>query len=78
MAYYALGDGAAEKGTQYLKHYYGFTGPFAEKIAGGLLATPQAIAQLMRGYQEAGCDELILFPTVTDISQVHRLADVIG
>ncbi len=78
MAYYALGDEAVETGARYLKDYYAFTGPFAEKIASGLLTTPQAVAQFVRGYQEAGCDELILFPTVSHISQLKRLADVVG
>ena len=75
QAYFALG-GEAETGTAYLRDYYAFTGPFAEKIAAGLLTTPQAIAQFIRGYEDAGCDELVLFPTVPDMSQLDRLADV--
>lgn len=77
MGYFALGSEAAEMGTKYLRNYYAFTGPFAEKIAAGLLTTPQAIAQFMRGYAEAGCDELVLFPTVPEISQLQRLAEVV-
>src|SRR5205809_5370540 len=77
QAYFALG-GEAETGTAYLRDYYAFTGPFAEKIAAGLLTTPQAIAQFIRGYDDAGCDELVLFPTVPDMSQLDRLADVIS
>src|SRR5438034_11141413 len=75
QAYFALG-GTAEAGTAYLRDYYAFTGPFAEKIAAGLLTTPQAIAQFIRGYEDADCDELVLFPTVPDMSQLDRLADV--
>ena len=78
MGYYALGDEAVEAGTTYLKNYYAFTGPFAERIASALLTTPQAVAQFIRGYQEAGCDELLLFPTVSHIPQLKRLADVVS
>jgi alkanesulfonate monooxygenase SsuD/methylene tetrahydromethanopterin reductase-like flavin-dependent oxidoreductase (luciferase family) len=82
MGYYALGEGdaAAEKdaGTRYLLDYYAFTGPFAERIAAGLLATPQSIVQFVRGYAEAGCDHLVLFPTTARIDQLDRLADVLG
>lgn len=78
MGYYALGDEAAEAGVNYLRDYYAFTGPFAEKIAAGLLTTPQAIAQFRRGYADAGCDELVLFPTVPELSQLQRLAEVIA
>ncbi|USZ73623.1 LLM class flavin-dependent oxidoreductase [Natronosalvus halobius] len=76
--YFALGDDeAAEKGREYLLDYYEFTGPFAERIADGLLTTPQEVIQFVRGYEEEGCDELLLFPTVPDIEQYERLETVI-
>jgi alkanesulfonate monooxygenase SsuD/methylene tetrahydromethanopterin reductase-like flavin-dependent oxidoreductase (luciferase family) len=79
QGYFALGNEHLEAaGTRYLKHYYAFTGPFAERIAAGLLTSPQAIAQFIRGYEEAGCDELILFPTVPDLAQLEQLADVLN
>jgi alkanesulfonate monooxygenase SsuD/methylene tetrahydromethanopterin reductase-like flavin-dependent oxidoreductase (luciferase family) len=77
MGYFALGDGAVQPGTEYLRHYYAFTGPFAEKIAAGNLTSPGAIVDFIRGYEDAGCDQLILFPTVPQIEQLDRLADVI-
>src|SRR6476661_6598977 len=43
-----------------------------------LLTTPQAIAQFVQGYADAGCDELILFPTVPDLAQLAQLADVLA
>lgn len=76
--YFALGDDeAAEKGREYLLDYYEFTGPFAERIADGLLTTPQEVIQFVRGYEEEGCDELLLFPTVADMDQYERLERVI-
>jgi alkanesulfonate monooxygenase SsuD/methylene tetrahydromethanopterin reductase-like flavin-dependent oxidoreductase (luciferase family) len=79
QGYFALGsEAAAETGASYLRHYYAFTGPFAERIATGLLTTPQAVAQFVRGYAEAGCDELVLFPTSADLGQLERLADVVA
>ena len=66
------------RAARYLRDYYAFTGPFAERIAAGLLTTPQAIAQFVRGYAEAGCDELILFPAVADLAQLDRLAEVVA
>jgi hypothetical protein len=77
MGYFALGDGTAESGAAYLRHYYAFTGPFAEKIAAGNLTSPGAVVDFIRGYEDAGCDELVLFPTVSTIDQIERLADVI-
>ncbi len=78
MGYFALGEGTADAGAKYLRHYYAFTGPFAEKIAAGNLTSPGAIADFIRGYEDTGCDELVLFPTVSGIEQIDRLAEVIG
>jgi alkanesulfonate monooxygenase SsuD/methylene tetrahydromethanopterin reductase-like flavin-dependent oxidoreductase (luciferase family) len=77
MGYFALGDGSADNGAAYLRHYYAFTGSFADKIAAGNLTSGGAIADFIRGYEDAGCDELVLFPTVSHIDQVDRLAEVI-
>lgn len=77
QGYFAFGKQSVEVGERYLRDYYAFTGPFAEKIAAGMLTTPQMIAQFIRGYEEAGCDELVLFPTVPDIAQLDWLAEVL-
>ena len=77
QSYFALGDDALEPARAYMRDYYAFTGPFAEKIVEGLLTTPQQIAAQLRGYAEAGCDELVLLPAVADLDQVARLADVL-
>jgi alkanesulfonate monooxygenase SsuD/methylene tetrahydromethanopterin reductase-like flavin-dependent oxidoreductase (luciferase family) len=78
QGYFALGEDAVERGRRYMLDYYAFTGPFAERIAEGLLTTPQQVASQVRGYAEAGCDELVLLPAVNDPEQVERLADVVA
>ncbi|HEY7876529.1 MAG TPA: LLM class flavin-dependent oxidoreductase [Actinomycetota bacterium] len=79
QGYFALGDDdVVASGRDYVRDYYAFTRPFAERIAEGMLATPQAVAQFVRGYAEAGCDELVLLPAVGTIDQLERLADVLG
>ena len=78
QGYFALGDdNVIKEGYRYLRDYYAFTGPFAGRIASGLLTNPQSIAQFIRGYHNAGCDELVLFPTVPDIAQLDRLAEIL-
>lgn len=78
QGYFALGDDdLVGRGRDYVHDYYSFTGPFAARIAEGMLATPQAIAQFVRGYAEAGCDELVLLPAVAEIDQLDRLRDVL-
>jgi alkanesulfonate monooxygenase SsuD/methylene tetrahydromethanopterin reductase-like flavin-dependent oxidoreductase (luciferase family) len=78
QGYFALGPGAEDAGAGYLRDYYAFTGPFAEKIAAANLTSPQAVKDFVRGYEEAGCDELVLLPTVADLEQLDRLAEVLA
>jgi alkanesulfonate monooxygenase SsuD/methylene tetrahydromethanopterin reductase-like flavin-dependent oxidoreductase (luciferase family) len=76
QGYFALGgDGA---GAAYLRDYYAFTGPFAEKVAAANLTTPGAVRDFVRGYEEEGCDELVLLPTVAGLDQLERLAELVA
>jgi luciferase-like monooxygenase len=76
QGYFALGK--PDCGTDYLRDYYAFTGPFAEKIAAGNLTSARAIKDFVRGYAAEGCDELVLLPTVSDLNELDRLAEVVG
>jgi alkanesulfonate monooxygenase SsuD/methylene tetrahydromethanopterin reductase-like flavin-dependent oxidoreductase (luciferase family) len=76
QGYFAFADSTA--GEAYLKDYYAFTGPFAEKIAAGNLTSARAVKDYVRGYEEAGCDELVLFPTVGDIDELERLQEALA
>jgi alkanesulfonate monooxygenase SsuD/methylene tetrahydromethanopterin reductase-like flavin-dependent oxidoreductase (luciferase family) len=76
QSYFSLAD--PEGGAAYLRHYYAFTGAFAERVAGGLLDSPKAIREQVTGYAEAGCDELVLLPATSDPSELDRLCDALG
>ena len=76
QGYFALGD--VERGNDYLRDYYAFTGPFAEQIVAANLTSARAIKDFVRGYQEAGCDELVLFPTVADLGELERLTEALS
>ena len=76
QGYFALGD--ATRGESYLRDYYAFTGPFVEKIAAGHLTSARAVRDYVRGYEEAGCDELVLFPTVADLDELERLQEALA
>jgi alkanesulfonate monooxygenase SsuD/methylene tetrahydromethanopterin reductase-like flavin-dependent oxidoreductase (luciferase family) len=76
QSYTALSD--PEAGEAYLRHYYAFTGPFAERIAAGLLTTEKAVREHVAGYADAGCDELVLLPATSDPAELDRLADALS
>ena len=76
QGYFALGD--VERGNDYLRDYYAFTGPFAERVVTANLTSARAIKDFVRGYEEAGCDELVLFPTVADLGELERLEEALA
>lgn len=77
QGYYALGD-AADAGREYLLDYYAFTGPFAQRIADGLLTTPLDVREMVQGYADEGCEHLILLPAVAALEQLDLLADAVA
>jgi alkanesulfonate monooxygenase SsuD/methylene tetrahydromethanopterin reductase-like flavin-dependent oxidoreductase (luciferase family) len=76
QGYFALGD--VDRGNAYLRDYYAFTGPFVERIVAANLTSARAVKDFVRGYEEAGCDELVLFPTVPEIAELDRLAEAVA
>ena len=76
--YYGLGPDAAEKAAQYIRHYYSFIGPMADRIAGSVPSTPDAIKGAIRAFSDVGVDELILWPTIPDLNQVKLLAELMA
>ena len=76
QSYFSLA--APEAGAAYLRHYYAFTGPFAERVAAGLLKSENAIREQVAGYTEGGCGELVLLPATSDPSELDRLADALA
>ena len=78
QGYFALGDGAAEPGDAYLRDYYGFLGPFVERVVAENLTSARKLKDFVRGYEDAGCDELVLFPTVADPDELDRLTEALA
>jgi alkanesulfonate monooxygenase SsuD/methylene tetrahydromethanopterin reductase-like flavin-dependent oxidoreductase (luciferase family) len=76
QGYFTLDD--VERGNDYLRDYYAFTGPFAERIVAANLTNARELKDFVRGYEEAGCDELVLFPTVSDLGQLERLEEALA
>ena len=76
LAYYGLGDGAREAATDELKDYYGWLGEYADQMASSAATDADTVKGYLKGFEEAGCDELVLFPTSADPEQVDLLAEV--
>ena len=79
LAYWALGGEAERDAASYLGDYYAFTGEeTADAIAGSAAKDPDTVKQYVSAFEQAGCDELILFPSNSDPEQVDLLAEAIS
>ncbi|MGC5021035.1 LLM class flavin-dependent oxidoreductase [Micromonospora sp. DT47] len=77
IANVALGPDAAERAERFLLDYYGFLGWKAEIAVKGLITEPDQLREFVDGYRAVGCDELILFPCVSEPGQVDEIARVV-
>ena len=75
LAYFSLGEDAEAAANSYLKDYYAWLGEYADQIAGGAAKDADTIKGYQQGFAEAGCDELIWFPSSSDPTQVELLAE---
>jgi alkanesulfonate monooxygenase SsuD/methylene tetrahydromethanopterin reductase-like flavin-dependent oxidoreductase (luciferase family) len=77
LAYFALGEGASEAADGYLRHYYEWLGEYAAMVADSAATDVETVKQYVAGFADAGCDELVLFPSSPDPGQVDLLADAV-
>ena len=59
--------------------YYSFLGEeTANFIASSAAKDAETVRQYVEAFEQAGCDELILFPSSSDPAQVDLLADAVA
>jgi len=76
LAYFSLGPDAEQNAQRSLAHYYEWLGEeAAQGIAGSAAKDADTVKGFITVYEQAGCDELILFPASSDPEQVSLLAD---
>ena len=73
--YYALGPNA-ERGADYIRDYYSYFGPAADDMARSIPSSPETVEGLIRGFSGIGADEVVCWPTVAELDQVDRLAEI--
>ena len=75
--YFALGADAATRGGDYLRDYYG-PSPYTANVVAGLPATDADVKARIQAFADVGADELTLWPTIAEIDQLDRLADLLA
>ena len=77
--YAAVGEQeVGDRAMAYIRDYYGFLGPAADAIAQSVPTTAKAVQEKIRAFENAGAEELILWPTVPDLDQVERFTQLGG
>jgi alkanesulfonate monooxygenase SsuD/methylene tetrahydromethanopterin reductase-like flavin-dependent oxidoreductase (luciferase family) len=75
IAYFAFTD--TEKGRANAHHYHTIAGEdYANSVAAGVHATPEAVRETIKGFEDLGADELIFHPTTDEIDDIAKLADI--
>jgi alkanesulfonate monooxygenase SsuD/methylene tetrahydromethanopterin reductase-like flavin-dependent oxidoreductase (luciferase family) len=74
-AYVGLGNAA--RAGEYIRDYYSFLGPEVKSFASAVPNTPEKIRDTLRAFDAIGADELILWPTIAELDQVDRLAELV-
>jgi alkanesulfonate monooxygenase SsuD/methylene tetrahydromethanopterin reductase-like flavin-dependent oxidoreductase (luciferase family) len=77
LTYFALGPNA-EVGARNLGDYYGFLGPYVERIIAAAHKTPESVHEFASRHEAAGTKEVIFFPAIPEVDQVDLLAEAAG
>jgi alkanesulfonate monooxygenase SsuD/methylene tetrahydromethanopterin reductase-like flavin-dependent oxidoreductase (luciferase family) len=69
------GDEAQIRNT--IGDYYSFAGQYADLVVASVAKGEDGIRERVRGFEELGCDEYVLFLDTADPDQVERLAEIV-
>jgi alkanesulfonate monooxygenase SsuD/methylene tetrahydromethanopterin reductase-like flavin-dependent oxidoreductase (luciferase family) len=77
LMYFGLGDRAAEQAAASLGDYYAYLGEYASAVVDSAAKDADTLRQYLAGFEQAGADEVICFPTSPDPEQVDLLAQAV-
>ncbi|HET6505098.1 MAG TPA: LLM class flavin-dependent oxidoreductase [Amycolatopsis sp.] len=77
LAYFCADDKRSGDSDRYLREYYAFAGQHADTIAKGAVRTSREIRGIIDEFAAIGMNELTFSPTVADLDEVDRLADLV-
>ncbi len=66
LQYFALGDDPEGATRASIGHYYASAGDYAEQVVAATAKGEDEVRERVRQFEEAGADELILFPASPD------------
>jgi alkanesulfonate monooxygenase SsuD/methylene tetrahydromethanopterin reductase-like flavin-dependent oxidoreductase (luciferase family) len=76
LAYFSLDPDPEAQVRKTIGDYYAFAGEYRDLVVEGAAKGPDAVRERIAAFEQAGCDELVLFPASADPDQVDALAAV--
>jgi alkanesulfonate monooxygenase SsuD/methylene tetrahydromethanopterin reductase-like flavin-dependent oxidoreductase (luciferase family) len=76
--HFALGPGAEEFGPACVFDYYRNLGAAAEPLARAIPTSVEQVKEVIKAREDIGMNEIMFLPTVANIDQLERLADIVG
>jgi len=77
LAYFGTDASATAASDGYLRSYYAYAGDHAATIADGAVRTPEQIRGIADRFAAIGMNELTFAPTLPDLDEIDRLADLV-
>jgi alkanesulfonate monooxygenase SsuD/methylene tetrahydromethanopterin reductase-like flavin-dependent oxidoreductase (luciferase family) len=74
LTYFSLDADPEQQTRRTIGDYYAFAGEYQAAVVEGTAKGEDEVKERVRGFAEAGCDELVMFPASPDPDQVDQLA----
>jgi alkanesulfonate monooxygenase SsuD/methylene tetrahydromethanopterin reductase-like flavin-dependent oxidoreductase (luciferase family) len=74
LTYFSLDADPEDQARRTIGHYYAVAEDYAQMVVAGVAKGEGGVRERVRAFEEAGCDELIMFPSSSNPEQVDRLA----
>ena len=74
LTYVSLDDDPEAQTRATIGHYYAFAGEYADMIVAGTAKGEAEVKERVKAFEQAGCDELIMFAASSDPDQVDKFA----
>ena len=74
LTYFSLDDDPEAQAHSTIGDYYSFLEQYAHMVVAGTAKGVDEVRERVKGFEQQGCDELIMFPASSDPDQVDRLA----
>jgi alkanesulfonate monooxygenase SsuD/methylene tetrahydromethanopterin reductase-like flavin-dependent oxidoreductase (luciferase family) len=74
LTYFSLDADPEHQARRTIGHYYAVAEEYAEIVVSSVAKGEDGVKERVRAFEEAGCDELVMFPSSSNPEQVDRLA----